>query len=220
MSMDEKNKTAAVWDPVVRYGHWALVAAFAVTYLSSEEDTGFPDRLHVWGGYVIGAIVVLRVIWGFVGSRHARFNDFAYGPFAAMRYLGGLVSGSARRYIGHSPAGAMMVFLLLICLAGTVGTGIIAYGQQGHGPLANLATTTTTTTTPQSAQGEDEDADEAGAGQPGEREEGAMEEVHGALANITLGLIILHILGVLLASVRHHENLIAAMISGQKRAGD
>ncbi|MDE3114651.1 MAG: cytochrome b/b6 domain-containing protein [Pseudomonadota bacterium] len=216
MPTDEKSKTVAVWDPVVRYGHWALVVAFAVTYLSSEEETGFPDPIHVWGGYVIGAIVLFRVFWGFAGSRHARFRDFAYGPTAAMRYLSNLVFDRARRYIGHSPAGGMMVFLLLISLAGTVGTGVLAYGQQGHGPLASLVTTTTL----QPRQGADDDADEAQAGQPGEREEGAVAEVHAALANITLGLIVLHILGVLLASARHRENLIAAMIFGQKRAGD
>ena len=216
MSADEKIKTVAVWDPVVRYGHWSLVVAFAVTYLSSEEDTGFPDPIHVWGGYVIGAIVIFRVIWGFVGSPHARFGDFACGPIAAIRYLADLIFGRAHRYIGHSPAGAMMVFLLLICLAGTVGTGIVAYGQQGHGPLASLSTATTL----RSLRSEGDDAAEVRTGRPGEREESAMAEVHGALANITLGLIALHILGVLLASVRHRENLIAAMISGEKRIRD
>lgn len=218
MSVTERNNTVAVWDPVVRYGHWALVAAFAVAYLSSEEDTGFPNALHVWAGYVTGGIVVFRIIWGFVGSPHARFRDFAYGPVAAMRYLWNLISGRARRYIGHSPAGAVMVFLLLFCLAGTVSTGIVAYGQQGHGLLAGIATTTAATL--RSVPGEDDDADEVRVGQSGEREESAMSEAHGALANITLGLIVVHILGVLLASVRHRENLIAAMFSGQKRTGN
>jgi cytochrome b len=60
-----------VWDPLVRFGHWALVAAFAVAYLSAEEEAG-PDPLHVWGGYVVGGIVVLRVLWGFIGSRAMR----------------------------------------------------------------------------------------------------------------------------------------------------
>jgi cytochrome b len=52
-----------VWDPVVRIGHWALVAAFAVAYFSPEEEAGGPDPLHVWGGYVFGGLVVLRVAW-------------------------------------------------------------------------------------------------------------------------------------------------------------
>jgi cytochrome b len=47
---NEPPATTLVWDPVVRFGHWALVAAFAITYFSAEEEAGGPDPLHVWGG--------------------------------------------------------------------------------------------------------------------------------------------------------------------------
>jgi cytochrome b len=109
----------------VRFGHWALVAAFVVAYLSAEEEAGGPDPLHVWGGYVVGAIVVLRVVWGFVGPRHARFSDFVRSPIVALAYFRDLLYGHALRYIGHSPAGGAMVIALLI-----------AYGEEGKGPLA------------------------------------------------------------------------------------
>jgi len=125
-----------VWDPLVRFGHWALVAAFAVAYFSAEEEAGGPDPLHVWGGYVVGAIVVLRVLWGFVGPRHARFSDFVRSPIVALGYFRDLLYGRARRYMGHSPAGGAMVIALLVCLAATVATGLIAYGEEGKGPLA------------------------------------------------------------------------------------
>src|ERR1700758_5582106 len=94
-----------VWDPVVRFGHWALVAAFAVAYLSAEEEAGGPDTLHGRGGYVVGAIVVLRVGWGFMGSRHARFSVFVRSPIVALKYFLDVLSARARRYVGHSPAG-------------------------------------------------------------------------------------------------------------------
>src|SRR5919109_1413733 len=102
MAGSESIRTASqptgtlVWDPLVRFGHWALVAAFAVAYSSAEEEAGGPDPLHVWGGYVVGGIVVLRVLWGFVGPRHARFSDFVCGPVEALAYLRDLLVGRGR----------------------------------------------------------------------------------------------------------------------------
>jgi cytochrome b len=193
-----------VWDPLVRFGHWALVAGFAVAYFSAEEEAGGPDPLHVWGGYVVGGIVVLRVLWGLVGPRHARFSDFVCSPIKALVYLRDLLMGRrTRRYVGHSPAGGAMVIALLVCLAATVTTGLIAYGEQGKGPLAAALVTDVNTNTNE-------------AGHPG-RPENAIGELHALLADITAALVIAHILGVAVASFVHRENLVLAMISGRKR---
>ncbi len=207
----------AVWDPVVRYGHWLLVAAFAVAYLSAEEESGGPDALHVWGGYVVGLIVILRVLWGFIGPRRARFADFVCGPLTAIRYLIDLVRGRARRYLGHSPAGGAMVVLLLLSLAATVVTGLMAYGEQGKGLLAAGAPAIVAT-----AYADENETDARRPGKRGDGGEGesALGELHGTLANLTLVLVILHVLGVGLASVVHRENLVLAMIHGRKRAGE
>jgi cytochrome b len=196
-----------VWDPLVRFGHWALVAAFAVAYLSGEDEA---DALHVWGGYIVGAIVLLRVGWGFVGPRHARFSDFVRSPLVALAYFRDLLYGRARRYVGHSPAGGAMVIALLVCLAATVATGLIAYGEEGKGPLAAVLVTDA------NANG-NEAEDRAPAKTGREESESTIGELHGLLANITVALVVAHILRVAVASVVHKENLVFAMITGRKR---
>jgi cytochrome b len=204
----------AVWDPVVRYGHWLLFAAFAAAYLSAEEESTGPDALHVWGGYVAGIIVVLRLLWGFIGPQRARFTDFIYGPVTVSRYLIDLVRGRARRYLGHSPAGGAMVVLLLLSLAATVLTGLMAYGEQGKGPLAEGGAVVV------AAYADADEVGRRGIENRRNRSEGesVLGEVHGTLANITLALVILHVLGVGWASLVHRENLVLAMITGRKRA--
>ena len=157
----------------------------------------------------MGGLVVLRVVWGFVGSRHARFSDFVYGPLKAISYFRDLLYGRGRRYLGHSPAGGAMVIALLICLTATVATGVVACGEEGKGPLAALMSPVNTF------------SNEAGHGvlaaTPGEEEESSIGELHGLLANITVALVVLHIFGVAVASVVHRENLVPAMITGRKR---
>jgi cytochrome b len=216
---DVRPISVAVWDPLIRFGHWALVAAFAVAYLSAEEESGSPDALHVWGGYVVGAIVVVRVLWGLVGPKHARFSDFVRGPMAAVRYLVDLGSGRASRYLGHSPAGGAMVLALLACLAGTVITGVMAYGEKGKGPLAGETSTIAMLASANPAYAE-ENTSSVGVAERErpEGEESFVGELHGALANITLALVLLHVLGVGVASYAHRENLVAAMVTGRKRA--
>jgi len=176
-----------VWDRFVRIFHWTLVLGFTIAYLTEDDLL----TVHVWAGYAVGVLVVARIVWGFVGTPHARFSDFAYSPRAAFRYVRDLLLFRAERHVGHSPGGGYMVFLLLLFLAATVITGLVVYGgDQQAGPLAGMFTE-----------------------QTGE----AMEEVHEVVANITLGLVIAHIAAVLLASFAHRENLIGAMVTGYKR---
>jgi cytochrome b len=204
-----------VWDPLVRYDHWALVVAFFIAWISAEEESDGPNQVHVWGGYAVAIIVAVRVVWGLVGTRHARSNDFTYSPAMALRYVADELRGQARRYIGHNPAGAYMIAALLVGLIATAGTGLAAYGDNGKRLLAS----THSLLIPAAQAEENEDRSEGG-----ERHRvgaaGLVGDLHGVLANITLGLVVLHILGVGKSNLAHRENLVGAMFSGRKRSGD
>jgi cytochrome b len=113
-----------------------LAAAFAIAFVSAEEEIGGANSWHVWSGYTVGILIAIRVLWGLIGTRHARFADFVYSPIVSLRYLADLLRGRARRYIGHSPAAGVMILALLFCLGATVVTGLVEYGESGKGPLA------------------------------------------------------------------------------------
>lgn len=203
-----------VWDPFVRIFHWSLVAAFFIAYFTEPEDAGF--ALHVWAGYFVGGLIVLRVIWGFIGTGHARFSDFAFGPFRALGYLGDLGRARSQRYLGHSPAGAWMVYLLLLTLAATVFTGLQVLATEKHqGPLAPIVAASPAAVA-MPLQVSDKQASVRAAADERDGEPVA-EELHEILANVALALVILHILGVIVASVAHRENLVRAMFTGTKR---
>ena len=195
-----------VWDPFVRIAHWTVAVGFFVAYLTEDAKI-----VHVWAGYIVGALVFARIVWGFVGPRHARFSDFTTGPIAATRYLWDLVRARAKRYVGHSPAGGAMVIALLAFLAATVVTGLVRYAEEdAAGPLAPLYAQTSSIGGAQTVEDDENQVGERGG-------RSAFSESHEVIASITLGLVVFHVLGVILASFVHHENLARAMINGRKR---
>lgn len=175
----EKGASVRVWDPFVRIFHWTLVALFAIAFLSGDES----NRLHLAAGYGIAALIAMRLIWGFVGPRYARFSSFVTGPKKALAFVRQSLRLEAPRYLGHNPAGGIMIVMLLAMLIGLSLTG-------------HLMTT-------DAYWGSD-----------------TMEDIHEVLANVTLGLVAVHIAGVVLASVEHGENLIRSMVTGLKRPLD
>lgn len=207
--------TIKVWDPFVRVAHWLVALGFLVAYLTE----GDPEWLHTWAGYLVAALVVLRILWGFVGPRHARFSDFLYGPVKILRYLGDLLRLRSPRYLGHSPAGGAMTLALLLALAATTFTGMATLAQEdGEGPLARwiVQTERPAAAAPAADAASDDDADEE---REGRREEGEWEEIHELMTNLTLVLVLLHLVGVAAASLAHRENLPRAMVTGYKRRG-
>jgi cytochrome b len=205
-----------VWDLVVRLSHWTIAVGFFVAYFAEDVLT-----LHVWAGYVVGVVVLLRIVWGFVGPQHARFTDFLYRPSEVVAYLRDLLALRGRRYLGHSPAGGAMVLILLVGLLATVGSGLVLYAlEENAGPLAGIVASTGAPdlATAGSEQGAgDEREAEAFAGRGAEESGEMWEEVHEVVANLMLVLVGLHVAGVLLASYVHRENLVRAIITGRKR---
>ncbi len=180
MSMDACNTSALmvrVWDPFVRTFHWSLVGLFILAFATGDEI----EWLHLAAGYAIAALVLLRIIWGFIGSHHARFSDFVRTPRQVADYVRRAIRLRAPRYLGHNPAGGAMIVALLAMLIGISATGFMMTTDAFWG-----------------AQW--------------------VEDLHEWLVYATLGLIALHVVGVLFSSIEHGENLVRAMITGRKRA--
>jgi cytochrome b len=173
---DTRPAFIKVWDPFVRIFHWLLVAFFTGAWITADEW----DRAHEIAGYIIIGLIGLRIIWGLVGSHHARFSDFLFKPSVVMKYLKDAVLMRAKRFIGHNPAGGFMVLAMLLSLIAVSATGIMMTTDLFWG-------------------------------------KDWVEDLHEVAANLTLGLVFLHVTGVLIASIQHRENLIRSMFTGLKR---
>jgi cytochrome b len=220
IKMSTSTKVVNVWDPLVRIGHWTLVIAFFTAYFTEDD---FMTQ-HVWAGYIVGAVVLFRIVWGFIGGKHARFSDFIYSPAKVFGYLKGLVNRKPQHYLGHNPAGGAMVIALLLSLSATVYTGLALYAvEENAGPLAGIIATNDKSSPAisfVSIAHADADENEANNEQEGAKKnkkgEEFWEELHEFFANFTLLLVALHIGGVILSSYIDKEKLIKAMVTGKK----
>ena len=166
-----------VWDVPTRVFHWLQALAFGGAYLLafSERTRDFHDAL----GFIMLGLLVFRLMWGFAGTRYARFGSFLFKPREIVAYLGSMIKGKPGHYLGHNPVGSLSVWLLLalgllICV-----TGVMSLQDEASDQVIDL---------------------------------------HGLATNVMLGVIALHLLGVLMSSILHRENLVRAMITGYKSA--
>lgn len=137
------DSSIRVWDPLVRIFHWSLVAAFTVAWLTADDW----DRLHEWAGYAAAALIAFRLLWGLAGPKYARFRQFVRSPSAVAGYLRATLHGKEPRYLGHNPAGGLMIVALILAMAGTALTGWMytldafwgmEWVEETHEALANL----------------------------------------------------------------------------------
>ncbi|EAR08811.1 cytochrome b/b6 domain-containing protein [Reinekea blandensis] len=186
-SSTQSAPTVLVWDLLVRIFHWSLVGFFSLSYVTGDSGS----QVHILSGYTIAGLLGFRLVWGIIGTQHARFSDFVSHPGTILQYLQSIVSGTARRYLGHNPAGGIMILLLLSGLTVTVFTGTMLAGFEGQGPLASSPIL--------------------------QLDEHWIEEVHEVTASILVFAVLLHVSGVIFSSRMHQENLVKAMITGRKK---
>jgi cytochrome b len=113
-------KTIRVWDPLVRLLHWMLVICVLSNLLNESGES-----IHRWLGYTASGVVLVRFVWGFVGTQYARFSDWFPTPSRLLPYLRTLLRNEAPRHIGHNPAGAVMMLALMALVLSLGATGYL-----------------------------------------------------------------------------------------------
>ena len=194
------------WDPLLRLTHWGIALVVLGNYALTKEG----GSIHIALGWAGLALLVLRLIWGFVGPAEARFASFAPNPFAALRHLAQMLRGSVPHYPSHNPAGAMMAYALWACLAVIIGTGLM---MNSNSPMQQARLEAAVAAGDWSVVVEQSDADEAGDSEGG----GAIKEVHEVAANLILLLALLHVAGVVVESRIMGRNLVRPMLVASRR---
>ncbi len=205
--MEEIETRPRKWDPLVRLTHWTIVGAVLVNGLISEE--GSP--LHVWVGYGLAAVLALRLLWGFIGPREARFSAFPPSPARAAAHVRDISAGRLTQHLSHNPLGALMAYAIWATLAVIIASGIAMAGiPKSDGVNAEQRSAVEAHV---SDHGQDEAGDES---DEHEGEEGLLGEVHEAAVNLLYVLILLHLAGVVFESRRSGRHIVVAMLPGRR----
>ena len=193
MKVPVGGSDVTVWDLPVRLFHWSLLACVAVAwYTGFFFPPGWLD-VHVWAGTGVGALIVLRLLWGVTGSTYSRFSSFTLAPSRVLHHLQEIRAGHFQRDGGHNPLGSWMVVALLLTLSGLVLSGVAVLGGMfKQGPAKGFLSF---------SFGE------------------LIREPHELLAFLLVALVATHVAGVVFESRRSAENLVRAMVTGRKREG-
>lgn len=196
------------WDWVVRITHWSIVAAVIANGLVDRPG----GTLHVWIGWGVMAILLVRALWGFVGPTPARFSAFVPAPRAAISHLVDLVRGRrSKTYGSHNPAGSLMVYALWGLLAVLVVTGLVMTGARTPVTIAKEKAAVAAGDWGALVKAGDGDHDEAA-------EFGDVaQEIHAVASNLILVLALVHVLGVVVEGRVMRRSLVRPMIVGRRR---
>ncbi len=118
-----------VWDLPLRLTHWVMAGSFAGAFLTAESER--LRDVHVLFGITFAGAIAFRLLWGLVGTRHARFSALRFGPGALLRYLLSLVRGRPERHVGHGPVAVVMIPALLGLGAAAAASGWAVYTERG-----------------------------------------------------------------------------------------
>ncbi len=189
--MSETADSRKVWDLPVRVTHWLLVVGIAGSYLTNKLGVQY-FKYHLWFGYLVVVLAAFRILWGLVGTRHARFTSFLRGPRATFGYLRAALRGGAASTPGHNPLGAWMVIFLLLTLLAQGITGLFSNDEIFNtGPLYGFVSDSLSLT---------------------------FTSWHRRLFDWILIAVLLHVLAVVAHRVFAGHDLIGPMFSGRKHA--
>lgn len=177
-----------IWDLPTRLFHWLLVGAVAACAYTGFLGPANLLHVHVWAGYAIAALVLWRLVWGLLGSEFSRIDRLTGALPKLGEHARGLVRLSPKHYIGHNPAGSLMILALLLVLASMCATGLMVLGGgEKQGPLAGLLSWSFGHT---------------------------VKGVHKILAYLLLAMIVGHLAGVVAETVLLRVSLVRGMITG------
>jgi cytochrome b len=191
MSATSTEVEHRVWDLPVRVFHWTLVLAIIGAFVTNRLGVAY-FQYHIWCGYIVLVLILFRIIWGIIGTKHARFSSFLRGPQATIRYVAKLVRGRDEHYAGHNPLGAWMVVTLLSILGIQAVMGLFANDEIFNtGPLSGYVSQTLSL---------------------------RLTSLHRYFFYWIIGAVALHIFAVVAHSLFKEENLVRAMMTGRKSA--
>ena len=191
--MEKKGERKYVWDAATRLYHWLqfllVTGALSIGFFGPEW---FLDA-HIYAGYGVLALIVFRLVWGFWGPTYSRFVSFLFPLREIIAHTKGVLKGEPSHHLGHNPLGALMVYGLIGVLILILASGLIVLGGvENQGPLAGFASF------------------DFGI---------RVRFVHRVLAYLLVGMIGLHIVGVLVETRLSKFSLIRSMIDGWKPRG-